>query len=118
MRNRVPSRFIALGFLLALLCLTPSFAPVAHAKPIGWDTGGNNPDSGPLGPIPKGDNDGGVLAPVLYRPMTQATQGGSGTVTVVGSRSSWSAVRTVYSVAGLRGFLAMLQLDGWLFQLR
>jgi hypothetical protein len=117
MRIRVPGRTIALGSLLALLCLTPSFAPVAHAKPIGWDTWGDNPVPGPS-PLPKGDNDGGVLAASLYRPTTQAVQGGTGTMTVVGSRSSWSAYRTVYGVAGLRGFLALLQLQGWLFQLR
>jgi hypothetical protein len=118
MRIRVPGRIIALGFLLALLCLTPSFAPVVHAKPILPDNWGDNPVPGPNDPTPKGDNDGGVLAAGLYRPTTLATQGGTGTLTVVGSRHSWSAYRTVYAVAGLRGFLALLQLQGWTYQLR
>lgn len=116
MRIRVPSRTIALGFLLALLCLAPSFTPVAHAKPIGWDNWGDRDPMPPPGP--KGDNDGGVLAASWNRPAAVGTQEGGGTMTVVGSRSRWTAIRTVYSYAGLRGFLALLRLDGWLYQLR
>lgn len=114
MRIRVSHRAVALGFLLALLCLTLVGAPTASAKPIDW----NNLSDGPPPDSPKGDNDGGVLAPGLSRPGALGTLESHGTITGVGSRSSWTAVRTVYSYAGLRGFLALLRLDGWMIQLR
>jgi len=113
MRIRVPGRVLAVGFLLALLCLAPSFTPVAHARPIGYV---NITD--PYQPLPKGDNDGGVLAASLYRPASMTTQESQGTATKGGSDSVWSTLRTVYSVGGLRGVLTLLRLDGWLFQLR
>jgi hypothetical protein len=113
MRIRVPSRALAVGFFLALLCLAPSFTPVAHAKPIGY-VNLDNPDL----PLPKGDNDGGVLAASMYRPASMTTQESQGTATKAASESAWSTLRTVYSVGGLRGILALLRLNSWLFQLR
>lgn len=113
MRIRVPGRALAVGFFLALLCLAPSFTPVAHAKPIGYV----NLDS-PDQPLPKGDNDGGVLAASLYRPASMTTQESQGTATKAGSESALSALQVAYSVGGLRGVLALLRLDSWLFQLR
>jgi hypothetical protein len=117
MRIRVPHRTLALGCLLVLLCLVPSVASVAHARPISWDPWGDNPIPGP-GPAPKGDNDGGVLAGAFYRPATTGAVETKGIVAPNGSRSPWTAVRTVYSYAGLRGFLTLVRLEGWPFQLR
>jgi hypothetical protein len=114
MRIRVPRRVVALGFLLALLGLTLASAPTASARPIDWGATG----SGPPPDSPKGDNDGGVLAAGLNRPATLGTLESNGTRTTAGSRNAWTAVHTVYSYAGLRGFLALLRLDGWPFQLR
>jgi len=114
MRIRVPSRILALGFLLALLCLTLASPPTAVAKPIDWGAAG----SGPPPDGPKGDNDGGVLAAQLYRSVTPGTLESSGRITAIGSRNQWSAVRTVYSYAGLRGFLTLLRLGSWPLQLR
>jgi hypothetical protein len=115
MRIRVPSRAIAVGFFLALLCLAPSFTPVAHAKPISY-VNLDSPDQ-PLPPA-KGDNDGGVLAASMYRPAPATTQESQGTATKAASESAWSTLRTAYSVGGLSGILALLRLNSWLFQLR
>lgn len=114
MRIRVPSRIVALGFLLALLCLALASPPTASAKPIDWGASG----SGPPPDSPKGDNDGAVLAGQMYRPATLGTLESNGRVTAPGSRLSFKALRTVYSYAGLRGFLMLLRLDGWPLQLR
>ena len=117
MRNRVPRRILALGFLLALLCLLPAVTPVANARPIGWDIWGDNPTPGPDGP-PKGDNDGGVLAKSFARPATLESTGTTGKVTAATSIRVWTDARTVYRHAGLRGLLTILRLDGWLLELR
>ena len=114
MRIRVPRRNIALGFLLALLCLTLAGPPTVNARPIDW----GSVTSDPPPDQPKGDNDGGVLAARMYRPATLGTLESKGGLTRVGSRNPWTAVRTVYSYAGLRGFLTLVRLGGWPLQLR
>lgn len=114
MRIRVPRRYAALGFLLALLCLALATPPPANARPIDWGASG----SGPPPDYPKGDNDGGVLAAQWARSNTLGTVESEGSITVVGTRHHWTAVRTVYSYAGLRGFLALMRLGVWPLQLR
>jgi len=111
MRIRVPRSLIALGILLALLCLLPSFTSTALARPIGPDPWG---DSSPDPPPPSGDNDGGVLARSFARPVELSTATG-GTVAVT-SRPFvriWTDARTVYRHAGIRGLLAIMRLDTW-----
>ena len=56
MRVLVPRRFIRLGVLLAVLCLTPAISPSAFALPRPFkDLGDENP------PPPKGDGDGTIV---------------------------------------------------------
>jgi len=56
MRVLVPRRFIRLGVLLAILCLTPAISPSAFALPRPFkDMGDPNP------PPPKGDGDGTIV---------------------------------------------------------
>jgi hypothetical protein len=115
MRIRVPCRLIALGFLLALLCLLPSVTPVAHARPIGWDMWGDKPGDAPDPDPTPGDNDGGVLARSFSRPT--ALDGTAASTTVVTGGKSiriWTDARTVYRYAGIRGILAVMRLDSWL----
>jgi hypothetical protein len=113
MRIRVPRCLIALGFLLALLCLISSLTTTAAARPIGPDPWGETGD--PKGPPPPGgDNDGGVLARSFARPVeTTATTGSS--VGMVGGKDVrvWTDFRTIYRHAGIRGILAIMRLDTW-----
>jgi hypothetical protein len=55
MRVLVPRRFIRLGILLAVLCLTPVVATSAFAYPKPSVDYGDNP------PPPRGDGDGTVV---------------------------------------------------------
>lgn len=110
MRNRVPSRIIALGCLVALLCLLPSTMPVAQARP-----GPYYPPTPPP-PTTTGDTDGVVLAKSFVRGTTVATEVERATTTVaVRHYDLWSSVLTVYRHGGLRGILVVLRLPaGWL----
>jgi hypothetical protein len=111
MRNRVSSRIITLGCLVALLWLLPSTTNVAQARPIGP---GWNPYPPP--PTTTGDTDGVVLAKSFVRGTTVATGTEKGTTNVAQSRYDlWSSVLVVYRHGGLRGILVVLRLpDGWL----
>jgi hypothetical protein len=114
MRIRVSGRIIALGCLVALLCVLPTPTPVAHARPIGPNPWGDSGD-----PPPLGDTDGVVLSKSFVRGTTVATAAETGTTTAVRSRHGlWSSVLTVYRHGGLRGILAGLRLPGWWLGLR
>jgi hypothetical protein len=109
MRIRVPRSLIALGILLALLCLLPSFTSIALARPIGPDPWGDQSPDKP----PSGDNDGGVLARSFVRPTELNATTGSTVTTGGTSRRIWTDLRTVYRHAGIRGLLAIMRLDTW-----
>lgn len=111
MRIRVPRSLIALGILLALLCLSASIAPTALAKPIGPDPWGDTaPGPGPSG----GDNDGGVLARSFTRPSdTYTTTGSSVGIARPKPVRLWTDFRAIYRYAGIRGILAIMRLDTW-----
>jgi len=111
MRIRVPGRIIALGILLALLCALPTITSVAHARPIGWDGWGLEPEK-PSNP--NGDNDGGVLARSFARPAADNAMAGGTSVATGGTSVRFlTDARTVYLHAGVRGIFAMLRLDYW-----
>ncbi len=85
MRVLVPRRFIRLGILLAVLCLTPALSPSAFAVPFGWVAVGD-----PNPPAPKGDGDGTVVKGV--------TLGNSATLgtAAIGNRTSVGTLVRTY----------------------
>ncbi len=112
MRIRVAGRFIVFAVLAALLLSSlPAVTPIAQARPIGWDD--PKPD-GPAG----GDNDGVVLKSpraISGREITTQTYGGT---TAISSTYATGPTSLRHGWTALRGYVAAMRLNYWLFWTR